>query len=165
MLDTLEGRIPLARRHLEEGLAVAEDCQAGKCLAIGQAMMARLERLAGHPNHALELAAESVSTARQINLTCQEMWGEIEMGLAYLALGDPSSALEHTGCAASLAPRIGQDWIGCEEVCQVHANILRTMSQEEAAEQYQRCAKETTQAKAELIPDPLQRCRFLVTST
>ncbi len=140
---------------------MAQDCQSGECLAAGLAVMARLERLAGDPTCALEMAAEAVSTSQQFNLTCCEMWGEIEAGLAYLALGDPSSALGHTQRAASLAPQASQDWIGCEEAYRVHALVLRALSQGEAADQYERCARNAIQAKASLIPDPIQRRRFL----
>jgi DNA-binding SARP family transcriptional activator/tetratricopeptide (TPR) repeat protein len=161
MLDTAEGRLPLAQQHLEEGLALARDCQSCECLAAGQAVRAHLARLSGDPTRALELADEAVRTARQIRLTCCEMWGEFEAGLARLALGEPSAALEHTGRAAVLAPQAGQDWIGGEEAYRAHARVLRALAQDEAADHYERCAREAVQAKAGRIPDPTQRDHYL----
>lgn len=164
MLDTAEGRLPLARRHLEEGLALARECRSGECLAAGLATLARLDRLTGDPTRALELAGDALRTARQIHLTSCEMWGEVEAGLARLALGDAPAALEHTRRAAHLAPRADQAWIGNEEAYRAHARVLRALSQDEAADHYERCARETIEAKAARIPDPIQRSRYLAKS-
>jgi DNA-binding SARP family transcriptional activator/tetratricopeptide (TPR) repeat protein len=161
MLDTAEGRLPLARQHLEEGLALARDCRSGECLAAGLATLAGLDRLTGDPTRALELAGEAVRSAQQICLTSCEMWGEAEAGLARLALGDPSAALEHTQRAVRLAPRAGQAWIGCEQAYRAHARVLRALSQDEAADHHERCAREAVKAKAARIPGATQRRRYL----
>lgn len=161
MLHTAEGRLPLARQRLEEGLVLARDCRSRECLAAGLATLARLDRLTGDPAHALELAGEAIRTARQIHLTSCEMWGELEAGLARLALGDPLAAFEQTQRAARGAPRADQAWIGNEEAYRAHACVLRALSQDEAAEHYERCAQEAIEAKANRIPDPAQRRRYL----
>jgi len=160
-LDIGEGDLPLAQQHLDEALAVAQECLSGDCLAAGLVLKARLERLAGNPNSALETAAEVVCMAQQINLACCEMWGEIETGLVYLALGDLSSAQVHTQRAVELAPRAGQDWIGCEEAYYAHAYVLRVLNRNKAADLQERYAWETIQDKADLISDPHQRSRYL----
>jgi DNA-binding SARP family transcriptional activator/tetratricopeptide (TPR) repeat protein len=161
MLDTAEGRWPLARQRLVQGLALARDCRSRECLAAGLATLARLDRLTGNPARALELAGEAIHTARQIHLTSCEMWGEIEAGLARLALGDPSAAFEHTQRAARWAPQADQAWIGCEDAYRAHACVLRALSQDEAAEHYEGCAREAIEAKANRIPDPAQRRRYV----
>ncbi|MCL7452016.1 MAG: AAA family ATPase [Anaerolineae bacterium] len=157
LLDLAEARLSLARRHLGEGLSVARDCQAGECLAAGLAGMAGLERRSGHLRRALALADEAVGIAQQIDLAGCQMWAEVEVGRVLLALGDLSSALEHTQRAVRLAPQAGQAWIGGEAACRVHALVLRALSQDEAAAVYERRAQDAIQAKAALIPDPTQR--------
>jgi DNA-binding SARP family transcriptional activator/tetratricopeptide (TPR) repeat protein len=161
MLDTAEGRLPLARQHLEEGLALARECRSGECLAAGLATLARLDRLTGDPRRALELAGDAMRTARQIHLTSCEMWGEVEAGLDRLALGDASAALEHTQHAARLAPLADQAWIGSEEAYRAHARVLRALSQDDAAEKYERSAWEAVAGKAGRIPNPAQRRNYL----
>jgi tetratricopeptide (TPR) repeat protein len=161
MLDIEEGCLPLARKHLEESLAIAEDSQSGEGLAAGMAALARLERLSGDPARALELAVEASCAADQIGLTCCEMWGEIEAGLACLALGDLQSALDHTQRAACLAPQSSQDWIGSEEAHRAHGLILHALGQNQIAAEHERLAEEFVREKANKIPDTKIRHQFL----
>jgi DNA-binding SARP family transcriptional activator len=161
MLDTADGCLQLARQHLEEGLAIARASQSGECLAAGLCSLARLERLAGDPGCAVERAAEAVRASQRASLACGEMWGEIEAGLAYLDLGDLSSALAHTRQAVSLAPQASQDWIGREEAYRSHARVLEALNQPQAAARQEALARKIIRAKADLVPDPTQRRRYL----
>jgi DNA-binding SARP family transcriptional activator len=159
LVDIAEGDLCQARHHVESGLLLAQDCMSGAGLAPGLAAKARLERLSGNLTSALALAQEAVSITRQIGLTSCEMWGEIEAGLAYLAKGDPNSALEHTTGAARLAAHAGQDWIGLEEVHWAHACVLRGLNQDQVASLQELNARQVIQAKAEQISDAeLRRC-------
>jgi DNA-binding SARP family transcriptional activator/tetratricopeptide (TPR) repeat protein len=127
VLDIAENCLPQARWHLIEGLSLAQACQSGDCLAAGSAALARLERLAGDPACALEIAIDAIRAARKAGSAGCEMWGEIEAGLACLALGDLPSALEHTQGAVSLAPRASQEWIQPEEAQRAQALVLQAL--------------------------------------
>ena len=161
LLDMEEACLSFARQHLEEGLAIAQDCQSGEGLSAGLAALARLERLAGDSAHALELAVEAVCAAEQTGLACCEMWGEIEAGLACLSLGDLTSAQEHTQRAASLAPQASQDWIGREEAHRAHARVLRALGQDKVAAEHEQLVEEIIQAKVNLILDKKIRSQYL----
>lgn len=89
------------------------------------------------------------------------MWGELEIGLARLAQGDPEAALEHTRCAVSLASRSDESWIGTEQVHQAHARVLRAIGRTEATDGQDRLADAIIAAKAGCMPDPQQRRRCL----
>jgi hypothetical protein len=93
---------------------------------------------------------ETVENARRTGLITLEMWGEIETGLAYLALNDPESALEHTSRGVELAIRAGQEWIGREEAHMAHASALRALGEEQAARQQDGYAAEIFRVKAAL---------------
>jgi DNA-binding SARP family transcriptional activator/tetratricopeptide (TPR) repeat protein len=127
MLDMAEGLLHQARWHLIEGLSIAQACHSGDCLVAGLAALARLERLAGDPACALEIALDAIQAARQASSAGFEMWGEIEAGLNWLALDDYQSALEHTQRALSLIPRAGQEWIQPEEAQRAHALVLQAL--------------------------------------
>lgn len=164
LLDTVEGRLPLARQHLEGGLTIAQDSQSEDCLAAGLIVSGRTERLSGDPHCARQMIGQAMDLARRVNSTCLQMWSEVETGLAYLALGDPMSALEHTQGAVRLAAQASQDWVGCEEAYRAHARVLRALNQGQAADLQEAYAREAIQVKADLIPDPLQRRRYLEVS-
>jgi len=161
MLDAAEKRLTLARMHLEEGLALARACQSGESLAAGLAALARLERLGGDLFCAVELAVEAAQASQRAGLAGCEMWGEIEAGLAYLALDDPCTGLEHTRRAIHLASIASQNWIGCEAAYLSHARILDASGQDQDAARQVKRARKIIQAKADLIPDPIQRQRYL----
>lgn len=161
MLDMAEKRLSLARLHLEEGLALARASQSGEPLAAGLAAFARLERLGGDLSCAVELAAEAVHVSQPAGLTGCEMWGEIESGLAYLALGDPNIGLEHTQRAVHLASNASQNWIGYEEAYLGYARVLGALGRDQDAARQEKRARKIIQAKADLIPDPIQRRLYL----
>jgi tetratricopeptide (TPR) repeat protein len=127
VLDIVENSLPLARWHLIEGLSLAQASLSGDCLAAGSAALARLERLAGDPACALEIAIDAIHAARKAGSAGCEMWGEIEAGLACLALGDLPAALEHTQGAVSLASRASQEWIQPEEAQRAQALVLQAL--------------------------------------
>jgi DNA-binding SARP family transcriptional activator len=150
LLDMAEGSHHSARNNIESGLEQARACLAGECLIAGSAAMARLERNSGDTERALKRAMETVENARRTGLITLEMWGEIETGLAYLALNDPESALEHTSRGVELAIRAGQEWIGREEAHMAHASALRALGEEQAARQQDGYAAEIFRVKAAL---------------
>lgn len=161
LLDIAEQHLVLARQHLEEGFAIAQDCQSGEYLVAGSALLARLERLGGNFTCALDWAAQTSESARQIGLPGLEMFGELELGLAYLSQGNQDLALKHTRRAVNLVPKASQEWIGREEPHFAHAIVLRATNQEQDSCHQEISAREVIQSKADLISDPSQRSRYL----
>jgi tetratricopeptide (TPR) repeat protein len=162
LLDIAELCLDVARCHLVEGLSIAQDCESGEGVAAGLAAMARLERNSGDLERALELAIEAVCLAEQTGLTSCEMWGEVEAGLACLALGDVRSALKHTGRATSLAAEASQDWLGPAEAYRAHARVLRAAGQIEEADRLDSCAKNVLYENSLHIIEPRERERYLL---
>ena len=154
------GRPLVARDCLTEAVAVARDSECKGNLAAGLAALARAERHLGGLAQALARACEAVRVAREVGSLECEMWSEMEVGLALVARGEPEAALEHTGRAASLGPG-GESWIGTEQVHQAHARVLRSLGRTQEAREQERTAEAIIDAKADRIPDPQQRRRFL----
>ena len=161
MVELAEKDMGTARQHIEKGLEIARDSQAGECLVAGLALQARLERLTGRADLALKVANEATNAAQQIGLSCCEMWGEIEAGLANLKLGALSAALDHTRQATRLAEHASQDWIGSEQAHLAYACVLRTLGCVEVAEQQLAIARSIIHDKAIRITEPDQRARYL----
>jgi len=155
------GQIPAARGSLDEAVALARQSDHREGLASGLAALARVERAGGNPVGALTHAGEAIRVAQESALPVCEMWGEVEAGLALLAQGDPAAALEHTGRAVAFVPRAHQGWIGAEQVHLAHAQVLRSLSRLDEAAGQDRLAEAFIRAKAERIPDPSQRERYL----
>ena len=161
LVDLAERRLSEARQNLEKGLTLARDSQSIESLAAGLAALTRQERLKGDPSGAITLAEEAVDTAQQKNLTGCEMWAEVEIALAYLALSQPAKALAHSERAVSLTPKASQDWFGTEETYFTHARVLRALGNDAEASETEQMAWGIVKEKAEKISDPEQRQRFL----
>ena len=161
LVDLAERRLSEARQNLEKGLTLARDSQSIESLAAGLAALTRQERLNGDPSGAITLAEEAVNTAQQKDLTGCEMWAEVEVALAHLALRQPAKALIHSERAVSLAPKASQDWFGIEETYFTHARVLRALGNDAEASKTEQMVWGIVQEKAEKISDPEQRRRFL----
>lgn len=147
--------------YLTEAVELARSSECRENLALGLAVLARIKQQQGDPVNALASANEAVRVAQESALPVCEMWGEVEVGLALLAQGEPAAALEHTGRAVALVPQAHEGWIGTEEVHRAHALILRALGCVEEADEHARRAEAIVAAKADRIPDPQQRQRYL----
>lgn len=161
LVELADDHAPAAQPLLTEAVETARFSECRENLAAGLAALARAERQAGNAADALPRAQEAVRVAHETNLPVCEMWGEMEVGLALLAQGQPVAALEHTERAIALLPQTHEGWIGSEEVHQAHAQALRALGRLEAANEHIRRANAIVEAKARLIPDLAQRRRFL----
>jgi len=161
LVDLVEKRLSDARQKFIEGLTLARDSQSIESLAAGLAALARLERLSGNPSSALTLAEEAEDAARQNDLTGCEMWAQVELALASLAIGQPVEALKHSRRAISLVSEASQDWLGMEQAYFSHAQIQRALGHDTEASETEQMAWRIIHEKAEKISDPEQRQRFL----
>lgn len=161
LVEMAAGRLRDAQGHLTEALAVACESESRGNLAAGLAALARAERRLGSLAAALIHAAEAAQIARELDMPVWEMWSELEMGLTWLAQGNPEVALEHTGRAAALASRSGEGWVGTEQAHRAHALVLRALGRGEEAAEQGRQAEAVVAAKAGRIPDPEQRRRYM----
>ncbi len=155
------GRPLAARDCLTEAVALARDAECKGNLAAGLAALARAERQSGDSAQAMAHASEAVSVARDLAAPAHEMWAEMEAGLTLLAQGEPGAAAAHTERAVSLAPQGDESWIGTEQVHRAHAQVLRALGHVQEAAEQERRATSILEAKADRIPDPQQRRRFL----
>lgn len=169
LVETAAGQPSAAHRCLSEAVGVARDSECRENLAAGLATLARTERQEGDPasapsprsGQALAHAREAVRVAQESALPVCEMWGEMEAGLVLLTQGKVEAALEHTERAVALSPRAHEGWIGTEEVHHAHALVLRAMGRLEATDEHGRRAEAIVEAKADRIPDPETRRRYL----
>ncbi len=161
LVEMAAGQPLAAHRRLTEAVALARESECQENLAAGLAALARAERHRGDPGSALKSAVEAVRVAQESKLPVCEMWGEMETGLALLAQGDPVAALEHTERAVALVPQAHEGWIGTEQAHQAHAQALRVLGRIQEAEEQERWAVAIVEAKANRIPDPEQRQRYL----
>lgn len=156
-----DGELLAAQSRLIEAVALARESGARRSLTMGLAALARAERRLGDLCAALTHATEAAQVAREIDVPVCQMWGELEIGLALLDRGDPQAAREHTGRAADLVPRSDESWIGTEQVRQAHARVLRALGCRAEAQAQEQEALALVQEKANRIPDPALRARYL----
>ena len=173
LVEMADGEPFAAHRCLAEAVAVARDSKCQEGLAAGLAALACAERQlaagaaspaaepGGDLTSALEHAREAVRVARESTLPVCEMWGEMEVGLTLLAQGEPGAAMEHTERAVALVPQAHEGWIGTEQIHLAHARVLRALDRTEAADEQIRLANAVVQDKADRIPNPQQRQRYL----
>ena len=161
LVEVAAGQLPAACGSLDEAVELARQSDHREGLASGMAALARAERERGDPARALAHAREAVRVAQESALPVCEMWGEMEVGLALLAQGKVKAALEHTGRAVALLPQAHQGWIGTEEVHRAHALVLQALGRDDEADEHARRANAIVAAKADRIPDPELRQRFL----
>jgi DNA-binding SARP family transcriptional activator len=161
MLELSIGNASTAQEALQEGLALAQEVHNEELHSVGLAVAARLERQAGSPARALELAEEASRLAQPLGLVACEMWARTETGLAWLDLGELNRAEAELHRAALLTAHGIQCWIGTEQVLLAYARVLEQAGKTEAAEEQRRLADSILHAKAALIPDASQRQVFL----
>jgi hypothetical protein len=85
----------------------------------------------------------------------------MELGLGLLVQGDLAEALVETGRAVARVSHLHEAWIGTEQVHRAHARILQVLGRVEEAREQDRLADAVIQAKADRIPDPDTRQRYL----
>ncbi len=161
LVEIAAGQPSATHDCLTEAVRVARERECREGLAAGLAAMARADRSTGDPVSALRRANEAVRVAQESKLPVCEMWGEMEVGLALLAQGEGAAALEHTGRAVALVGRAHEGWIGTEQVHQAHAQALRALGRIQEAEEQEQLAVAIIEAKANRIPDPERRKRYL----
>jgi DNA-binding SARP family transcriptional activator/tetratricopeptide (TPR) repeat protein len=161
MLEIGAGSFDVARVGLEEAVALARDGQCWESVAAGLSARARVERAQGNLPGALQRAEEAIDVAQRRELRAFDAWARRELGLALLAQGKPHGALEQTGAAVEALPRAHQAWVGSEEVHRAHARVLQALGRADDARAQTQLAEAAIQAKADLIPDPDRRHRYV----
>jgi len=161
MLEFRAGDLPAAWAALQEGLTIARETHSQDLLAAGLAVAAGMEREAGAPARALELAEEATRVAQPLGQASYEMWGRTEAGLAHLSLGELEQAEAELRQAVLLVARAHQARIGTERVHLAYAKALERSGKLEQAQEQRRLAEAVIQAKAARIQDPVQRRVFL----
>ncbi len=153
---------PLAARDLlGEALTVARESQCVENVVAALAALARTERSRGNSSAALAQAREAVHVAEAHGLPTYTTWAQLELGRAHLAQGEPQAALEHTARAIEGLARTDEAWIGTEQIHRAHACVLHALGRDEEALEEARLADAAIQAKANRIPDPDVRQRYL----
>ena len=161
LVEIEAGRLDVAHRSLTEAVAVARDSECWESVAAGLDALARAERRRAKMDRALSHARESTEVAQRHNLPVGQSWAEMEAGLALFALGDLAGALEHTERAVANVSKLHEAWIGSEEVHRAHARVLEALDRTEEACEQRQLAEAVIQAKADRIPDPEVRRRYL----
>jgi len=161
LVEIAAGQPCAAHDCLSEAVTVARESECQESLAMGLVALASVERHKGDFASALRYAGEAVRIAQESVLPVCEMWGEMEVGLADLAQGEQVAALVHTGRAVALVPQAHEGWIGIEQVHQAHSQALRALGRIREAEEQERLAAAIVETKANRIPDPEQRQRYL----
>lgn len=161
LVELAAGSPSVAEDVLTEALTVARESGCAENVVAGLAALARTERKRAHPTAALGHAVEAVHLAQPRALPACCAWSEYEAGLALLAQEKPQQALEHTARAVQRLPRMHEAWIGTEQVHHAHARVLRALARTEEATEHTRVAEAITQEKADRIPDPDTRHRYL----
>jgi tetratricopeptide (TPR) repeat protein len=161
LVEIAASRPLVAHGFLSEAVVVARDAECKGNLVAGLAALAHAERQLGNRTQALAHASEAVRISQDLVAPVYEMWGELEMGLAWLAQGNPEIALEHTERAVNLIPKSDESWIGTEQVHRAHAQVLRALGRMLQAEEQERMAVGIIETKAKRISDPGQRQDYL----
>jgi DNA-binding SARP family transcriptional activator len=161
LLDIGAGALDAARCSLTEAVDLARDGECWECVAAGLSALARVERSQGNPPGAVQRALEAIEVAQGRELCAFQAWARMELGLALLAHGEPKAALEQTTRAVEALPRSHEAWIGSEEVHHAHAQALQALGRVAEAREQGQLAEAVLQAKAERIPDPDSRQRYL----
>jgi len=161
LVEIADHRAPAAHRCLTEAIEAARASECRESLAAGLAALARAERQMGDLAAAWDHAREAVRVAQEsAPLPACEMWGEMEAGLALLAQ-NAWTALDHTRRAMELASQAQAAWIGPEQAHLAHASVLQALGRLDEAAEQAGLARAILAAKAERIPDPDQRQRYL----
>jgi DNA-binding SARP family transcriptional activator len=161
LVEDAAGSPSASRPLLTEALTVARESQCPENVAAALAALARTERERGDSAAALEWAREAAHVARTHGLLTCRSWAELEAGLALLAREEPQQALDHTTQVVESLPRMHEAWIGTEQVHRAHSSVLQALGRTEEARQQAELAEAVIQSKADRIPDPDTRQRYL----
>lgn len=162
LVENAYGQLQTASKPLCEAVQRAYISECHESLAAGLAALAMVKRRSGALSQAVDYAEEAVRVAGEHALPVCEMWGQVELGLALLAQGQPALALEHTGRATVLASTAHEAWIGTEDVYRAHARVLKALGRHAEAEDHLRRADAIVEAKASRIHDADWRWRYLL---
>lgn len=161
LVELAAGSPSVAQDLLTEALTVGRESGCAENVVAGLAALARTERRWAHPTAALGHAVEAVHLAQPRALPTCCAWSEYEAGLTLLAQEKPQQALEHTARAVQRLPRMHEAWIGTEQVHRAHACVLQALDRTEEARERDALADAVIQSKADRIPDPDTRQRYL----
>ncbi len=161
LLEIGAGSPAAARPNLIEGLGLARDGECWESVAAGLTALARLERASENLPQAVSHARDAIELAQSHQLRVIEVWAHIELGLALLAQGNAEQALAHTSHAVDRVNNLHEAWIGSEEVHGAQCAVLQALRREDEAHEQARLADAAVQAKADRIPDPTARERYL----
>jgi DNA-binding SARP family transcriptional activator len=161
LVEVWAGALDAARSNLDEAVGLARDGECWECVAAGLSALVRVERSQGNLPGAVQRALEAIEVAQGRELCAFQAWARMELGLALLARGEPQAALEQTNQAVAGLPHSHEAWIGSEEVHHAHAQALQALGRAAEARKRGQLAEAVLRAKAERIPDPDRRQRYL----
>ncbi len=161
LVNIAADQMDTARNCLREAVQMARVSKCQESLSVGLTALAMVERHSGDLARAQAYADEAVRIAQEGTLPACEMWGQMELGLALLAQGEPAAALQHTEQAVLLTSRAHEAWIGTEEVYRAHARVLDALGRREAADECRQRAWSIVEAKAGGIADLALRQHYL----
>jgi tetratricopeptide (TPR) repeat protein len=161
LLESEAESLDAARNYLVEGVELARDGECWESVAAGLVALARVERAQGKLRDALECIGKAIRVARRRELSAVEVWARTERGLALLDQGDLTEALAETDLAVAEVSNLHEAWIGTEKVHRAHARILQALDRTEEAREQDALADAVIQSKADRIPDPDARQRYL----
>ena len=161
LVEISTGQFTSANKLLQEALEIARASEYHEGLTLGLATLSRYWRLNGEADTALIYAEEALQISLEKKLPMNMLWARLEIGLAHLAQGDPSNAVEHIEQALSLLPHAHHAWIGTEQVLFAYARVLQALDRYEDADLQLRQAEAIIDKKADLIRDCDQRQRYL----
>ncbi len=156
-----DNRPAAASQRLQEALAMACAGECWESVAIGGAVLARVARLDGDAATAIARAQQATDIAENHGFRALKAWMRTELGLALLSQGDVQAAEMETERAVILVGESNEDWIGTEEVHLARARVLDALGRQDAAQTHVERAEAIIQAKADRIPDPELRRRYL----
>ncbi|MBU2611279.1 MAG: tetratricopeptide repeat protein [Chloroflexi bacterium] len=155
------GRLDEALATATRSLAVARRIGDRYCQVTALNVLAWLQLVKGEPEAALVLASEAASLAEETGLAHGRIFGLALLGLAYLRLDNPSQAYGYTSRAMSLLQEQGCIEGPEEAVYLTHSLVLTALGRCEEAADALREAESQVKTKADRIPDPEQRRRYL----
>ncbi len=155
------GRLDEALATAARSLAVARRIGDRYCQVTALNVLAWLQLVSGEPEAALVLASEAASLAEETGLVHGHIFGLALVGLAYLRLDNPGQAYGYTSQAVSLLQEQGCIEGPEEAVYLTHSLVLTALGQPGEAADVLREAEAQVKTKADRIPDPEQRRRYL----
>ncbi|HEX2488740.1 MAG TPA: tetratricopeptide repeat protein [Blastocatellia bacterium] len=158
------GNLRDARQELELAVSLAEEIQARNLIVLSKNDLSVVLRELGDRESletSLKLAREASELAEKVELVFGQIAGASNLARAYLRLGDPASAKEHSQWAIALLERHGAAEVLEEEIFFNHAEILNVSGETEDAKEYLKRAYDEVIDKANRINDQIIRNSFL----